>query len=599
MSSEPRLHLLFGPNRWASETVLEVYAGSSLVAQSGLLPKPAILRLERWLGAHDLLPDKAASLENASWAQQLGQLVASLRIFAGLEPPSFDSDSSGACLALRCDDHSFTTLCLEAAFALCRAAVSSGSEQAFETVLNEFAQHALDLGFDPPSIAVMQAARRLGVPFRRHSILHAHFVLGEGRNQILLDATDTNRTSAMAKAVAANKDLCNALLSAYGFPVPRQEVVEQAEEAWAAAQRVGLPAVIKPRRGNQGRGVALGVSNRSQAVAAFDAARQVCSEVLVEATLPGEDHRVLVVGRGIIALHRLVPTVRGDGVRTIGQLIEMENRHRLAQGRVLGAIQARADTVRLLEDAGRSLDSVPAAGEIQALQAIPNAAWPRRDVSAVVHPQNLRMLSEAARLIGLDIASIDFRTPDISRPWTETGGGICEVETQASLWALLRADVGLIDTFLHHLIVDRPLRIPQVLVIAGEDVAGAEGWAAVLAQECAAAFGWQPALLISAGMSIAGLQTSPSTPAAAQTRALEHPAVDIAISVATAASCRADGLGVERPTLVVLVDPDGARDLGEIAARAGARVLSWPERAQAAPLLGKFDPMAVRAQAAR
>ncbi len=127
MSSEPRLHLLFGPNRWASETVLEVYAGSSSVAQSGLLPKPAILRLERWLRAHDLLADKATSLEDASWAQQLGQLVGSLRIFAGLDSPTFDSDSSGACLALRCDDHSFTTLCLEAAFALCRAAVSSGS----------------------------------------------------------------------------------------------------------------------------------------------------------------------------------------------------------------------------------------------------------------------------------------------------------------------------------------------------------------------------------------------------------------------------------------------------------------------------------------
>src|SRR5204863_10005948 len=43
------------------------------------------------------------------------------------------------------------------------------------------------------------------------------------------------------------------------------------------------------------------------------------------------------------------------------------------------------------------------------------------------HEDNVEIAEEAARVIGLDIAGIDFLTPDISRPVRDTGGAIVEV----------------------------------------------------------------------------------------------------------------------------------------------------------------------------
>ena len=43
------------------------------------------------------------------------------------------------------------------------------------------------------------------------------------------------------------------------------------------------------------------------------------------------------------------------------------------------------------------------------------------------HPDNVEIAEGAARLIGLDVAGIDFICPDITEPVRETGGAICEV----------------------------------------------------------------------------------------------------------------------------------------------------------------------------
>ena len=58
------------------------------------------------------------------------------------------------------------------------------------------------------------------------------------------------------------------LLKAVGVPVPRGRPVENAEDAWAAAQEVGTPVVVKPQYGNQGRGVTTNLTTRDQVLTA-------------------------------------------------------------------------------------------------------------------------------------------------------------------------------------------------------------------------------------------------------------------------------------------------------------------------------------------
>src|SRR5262249_6106363 len=49
------------------------------------------------------------------------------------------------------------------------------------------------------------------------------------------------------------------------------------------------------------------------------------------------------------------------------------------------------------------------------------------DVTERVHPFNARMAELAARAVGLDVAGVDMMCRDISRPTTEQGGAIIEV----------------------------------------------------------------------------------------------------------------------------------------------------------------------------
>jgi cyanophycin synthetase len=104
------------------------------------------------------------------------------------------------------------------------------------------------------------------------------------------------------------------VLQAVGVPVPEGRAVADAEDAWDAAQDIGLPVVVKPQDGNQGRGVATDLRTRAQVLAAYDHARAEGSTVLVERFAPGADYRLLVVGDRVVAAARREPAqVVGDG----------------------------------------------------------------------------------------------------------------------------------------------------------------------------------------------------------------------------------------------------------------------------------------------
>jgi cyanophycin synthetase len=45
--------------------------------------------------------------------------------------------------------------------------------------------------------------------------------------------------------------------------------VTTVEEAWEVAQKVGLPVVVKPQDGNQGKGVTVNITDRAQLEEAY------------------------------------------------------------------------------------------------------------------------------------------------------------------------------------------------------------------------------------------------------------------------------------------------------------------------------------------
>ena len=245
----------------------------------------------------------------------------------------------------------------------------------------------------------------------------------------------TSLTSSLAVDIASDKELTNRLLAAAGLPVPTSEVVRRADDAVRIARRIGYPVVVKPLDGNHGRGVAINLTSEAEVRAAFDEAYDQSRRgyVLVESFITGKDYRVLVVGGHMVAIAERVPAhVIGDGVKTVAELVEITNadpRRGVGHEKVLTRIEVNEGAIELVRAQGYAMTDVPPRGEMVKLALTGNMSTGGISIDRTfeAHPDNVEIAEEAARVVGLDIAGIDFLCPDITQPVRETGGAICEV----------------------------------------------------------------------------------------------------------------------------------------------------------------------------
>ncbi len=288
--------------------------------------------------------------------------------------------------------------------------------------------------FGPSTQAIVDEASSRDIPWIR--LNEASLVqLGWGRYQQRVRATMTSKTSALAVDIAGDKDMTRRLLASAGLPVPRGEIVRDEDAAVAAARRIGFPVVTKPLDGNHGRGVGLDLRTERAVRAGFKRALAEArrGEVVVEIFVAGNDYRVLVVGGRMVAVAERVPAgVTGDGEHTVAELVGITNddpRRGIGHEKVLTKIRVDPEAQALLKKQGFALDGVPPEGTFVKLAATGNMSTGGISIDRTweAHEENVEIAEEAARVVGLDVAGIDFLVPDISRPVRETGGAIVEV----------------------------------------------------------------------------------------------------------------------------------------------------------------------------
>ena len=210
-----------------------------------------------------------------------------------------------------------------------------------------------------------------------------------------------------------------------------------------------MPVVVKPQDGNQGRGVATNLSTRQQVVAAYAAARKEGESVLVEKFALGHDYRLLVVGDRVVAAARREPaSVLGDGVHSVAQLVELANadpRRGEHHATVLSKIKLDAIAEAVLADQGFTPHATPPAGCVVLIRRNANLSTGGTaiDVTERVHPAVAAAAVDAAKIVGLDVAGIDVVAQDISRPLSEQGGVIVEVNAAPGLRMHLEPSVGI------------------------------------------------------------------------------------------------------------------------------------------------------------
>jgi cyanophycin synthetase len=288
--------------------------------------------------------------------------------------------------------------------------------------------------FGPSTQAIIDEAASRDIPWIRlndQSLVQ----LGWGRYQQRIRATMTSKTSALAVDIAGDKDMTRRLLASAGLPVPRGEIVRTPDEAVAAARRIGFPVVTKPLDGNHGRGVGLDLRSEKDVRSGFERALGEARRplVVVESFVTGNDYRVLVVGGRMVAVAQRIPAhVTGDGEHTVAELVEIANRdprRGIGHEKILTKIRVDEAAIALVRRQGFEMDDVPPEGTFVKLVQTGNMSTGGISIDRTweAHEENVEIAEEAARVVGLDVAGIDFLAPDIAQPVRETGGAIVEV----------------------------------------------------------------------------------------------------------------------------------------------------------------------------
>jgi cyanophycin synthetase len=456
-----RISMLRGPNIWANFPVLEALVDLGDLNEASSDEVAGFNdRLKSWLPG--LIEHRCSEGTHGGFFQRLdrGTYPAHILEHVTLELQTLAGHHLGFgkarataedgiyLVVVRYLDETVVDACLRCARELLLAAYR-GEPFEVATEVARLQDIAARSGLGPSSMAIVNAARQRGIPWRR---LHASFSLvqlGHGTMQRKVWTAETDRTGAIAAFIAQDKELTRIQLRRAGVPVPEGRKVDDADDAWDAAESIATPVVVKPLDANHGRGVFIDLTTEQQVRGAFGHALAEGCGVVVEKFIPGTDHRLLVVGNKMIAASKGYPAVVvGNGCNSIHQLALSQLNTSLQTGKPdecpwskLDDAAWETDVLLDLEDQGYSLASIPRDGERVMVARF--STW-CMDVTDDVHPSILAHAVTAAHVAGLDICGVDVVCRDISKPLEEQDGAIVEINAGPNLLMFLKPAVGAI-----------------------------------------------------------------------------------------------------------------------------------------------------------
>jgi hypothetical protein len=130
-----------------------------------------------------------------------------------------------------------------------------------EAAIAELRELDEDVRLGPSTGSIVDAAVARGIPWTGGSPTAAWCSLAGAPSSAASRRPRSTPPAPWPNPSRQDKDLTKRLLQAAGVPVPLGRPVETSlEEAWAVAQELGLPVVVKPQDGNQGKGVTVNIS---------------------------------------------------------------------------------------------------------------------------------------------------------------------------------------------------------------------------------------------------------------------------------------------------------------------------------------------------
>jgi cyanophycin synthetase len=442
---------LRGPNVWANFPVLEAWVDLGQYNDSCSNEIAGFNdRLKGWFPT--MIEHRCSVGERGGFFQRLDRgtypahilehITIELQSLCGSEvgfgrARAIDEDAGLYRVIVEYEEEELAKACLLAGREILLAALN-GRDYDVPFKLAELRSLGHDIRLGPSTRSIVEAAKKREIPVRR--VNGQNLVqLGYGARQRKIWTAETDQTSSIAEAIAKDKQLTRQVLQTVGVPTPDGRTVSSPEDAWEAAEEIGLPVVVKPQDGNFGRGVATNLYTREQVMKAYELAKPEGDGVIVERYAEGSDFRLLVVGDKLVAAARREPAnVIGDGQRTVRELVEIENRNPLrSDGHATSLSYLPLDglSIEVLASQGLTTECIPAAGQRVLIRRNANlsSGGTATDVTDFVCEEIASRAIDAAKAVGLDICGIDMIVKDVSKSLEAQGGVVVEVNAGPGL----------------------------------------------------------------------------------------------------------------------------------------------------------------------
>ncbi len=268
---------------------------------------------------------------------------------------------------------------------------------------------------NPYAAIIVKEARRRGIAVEVLDEEAGYFALHFGGRTIICRESLTELTSAIAMSRCDDKAVTRRALVRAGLRVPAQQAAGDEAKDRAFLRRHGA-VVVKPARGEQGVGISVDVRTPETMARAVQAARAVSSQVLLEAYVPGEDLRVVLIGHRVVAAAIRKPaSVTGNGRETVRELIEAQSRRRAAATGGESRIPLDQETERCVAADGHGMDSVLPLGQTLNVRKTANlhTGGTIHDVTHRLSNALCRASVAAARTLDIPVVGLDLIVPRV------------------------------------------------------------------------------------------------------------------------------------------------------------------------------------------
>lgn len=260
------------------------------------------------------------------------------------------------------------------------------------------------------------------------------------QKRLFFRGSDTPFNNCASSLLTDNKYFMNQLLRRAGIPVPKAVVFER--EGFTETlfikkmSEMKFPVVLKPTQDtSRGTDVLCNIQNVEELKRHLDMAFQKYSLLTIEEFHRGLNYRVLILKKKIVGVVLRKPAaVTGDGVHSLAELIQIENKKRAALSPILKPIQVDEECFIRLNEIGISLEYIPGPEEEVQLCYTSNATRGGSfiSLSQKICKKNKRLLIRVADVFNLDFVGIDVVCSDINMPM-EKSGVIIEANNSPSI----------------------------------------------------------------------------------------------------------------------------------------------------------------------